>query len=165
MSANMTSAKTITPCLWFDGRAEEAARFYAGLIPDSRVDSVNPSPIDTPSGPSGSVLTVEFTLLGRPFLGLNGGPQFPFTEAVSLVLPCDSQDEIDRYWTALCEGGQPGVCGWLKDRYGLSWQVAPRTVFDMLRGPDQTRAGRVLGAVMTMTKLDFAAIRRAYDGA
>ncbi|NNM74729.1 VOC family protein [Enterovirga aerilata] len=154
----------ITPCLWFDGVAEEAARFYAGLVPDSRVDRVNRSPADTPSGPAGSVLTVEFTLRGQPFLGLNGGPLFKFNEAVSFILDCEDQAEVDRYWDALGEGGEPGPCGWLKDRYGLSWQVVPREAIDMLRDPDQARAGRVMTAIMGMGKLDLAELRRVYKG-
>jgi predicted 3-demethylubiquinone-9 3-methyltransferase (glyoxalase superfamily) len=154
----------ITPCLWFDGVAEEAAHFYAGLIPDSRVDRVNISPTDTPSGPAKSVLTVEFTLRGQPFLGLNGGPHFKFNEAVSFILDCEDQDEVDRYWTALGEGGEHSRCGWLKDRYGLSWQIVPRQVLDMLRDPEGGRAARVMTAVMGMGKLDLAALQRAYEG-
>ncbi|MGA0595678.1 VOC family protein [Enterovirga sp. CN4-39] len=155
----------ITPCLWFDGVAEEAAAFYANLIPDSRVERVDRSPIDTPSGQAGSVLTVEFVLYGQRFLGLNGGPHFKFSEAVSFILECEGQDEVDRYWAALCEGGQPGPCGWLKDRYGLSWQIVPREALAMWRDPDQARAARAMGAIMEMGKLDVAAIRRAYEGA
>ena len=155
---------TITPCLWFNGQAEEAARFYAGLIPDSRVDNVTVSPVDTPSGPAGTVLTVEFTLRGQPFLGLNGGPHFTFSEAVSFVLDCEDQAEIDRYWEALGQGGELSRCGWLKDRYGLSWQIVPREALDMLRDPDVARAGRVMTAIMGMIKLDLARLRQAYGG-
>jgi predicted 3-demethylubiquinone-9 3-methyltransferase (glyoxalase superfamily) len=154
----------ITPCLWFDGVAEEAARFYAAILPDSRVDRVNISPADTPSGPAGRVLTVEFTLRGQPFLGLNGGPMFRFTEAVSFILDCEDQAEVDRYWSALTEGGQPSRCGWLKDRYGLSWQVVPREVLAMLRDGEDGRAARAMSAIMGMGKLDVAEIRRAYEG-
>ena len=154
----------ITPCLWFDGVAEEAARFYAAILPDSRVDRVNISPADTPSGPAGTVLTVEFTLRGQPFLGLNGGPMFRFTEAVSFILDCEDQAEVDRYWSALTEGGQPSRCGWLKDRYGLSWQVVPREVLAMLRDGEDGRAARAMSAIMGMGKLDVAEIRRAYEG-
>ena len=112
----------ITPCLWFDGRAEEAAAFYVSLLPDSRIDKVARTPADNPSTPKGAVLVVEFTLAGRRFVGLNGGPQFPFTEAVSLVIDCEDQAEVDRLWDTLtADGGSPGRCGWLKDRYGLSW--------------------------------------------
>ena len=154
----------ITPCLWFDGVAEEAAHFYAGLMPDSRVDRVNISPADTPSGKAGSVLTVEFTLRGQAFLGLNGGPMFRFSEAVSFILDCEDQAEVDRYWSALTEGGQPSRCGWLKDRYGLSWQVVPREVLAMLRDGEGGRAARAMSAIMQMGKLDLAGIRRAYEG-
>jgi predicted 3-demethylubiquinone-9 3-methyltransferase (glyoxalase superfamily) len=154
----------IMPCLWFDGVAEEAAHFYAGLMPDSRVDRVNISPADTPSGKAGSVLTVEFTLRGHAFLGLNGGPMFRFSEAVSFILDCEDQAEVDRYWSALTEGGQPSRCGWLKDRYGLSWQVVPREVLAMLRDSEGGRAARAMSAIMQMGKLDLAEIRRAYEG-
>ncbi len=154
----------ITPCLWFDGAAEEAAHFYAGLIPDSRVDRVNTSPVETPSGPARSVLTVEFTLNGQSFLGLNGGPHFKFNEAVSFILECENQAEIDRYWAALGEGGQPSQCGWLKDRYGLSWQIVPRQLMAMLREAEGGAAARVMTAVMGMGKLELAALERAYEG-
>ena len=111
-------------CLWFDGQAEEAAAFYAALLPDSHVDRVWRSPADTPSGPAGTILTVDFTLAGQRFLGLNGGPDFRFNEAVSFVIECEDQAEVDRLWDALtADGGEPGPCGWLKDRYGLSWQI------------------------------------------
>ena len=155
----------VTPCLWFNGTAEEAARFYAGLIPDSRVDRVNASPVDTPSGPANSVLTVEFTLRGQPFLGLNGGPHFKFNEAVSFVLDCADQAEVDRYWANLGEGGQHSRCGWLKDRYGLSWQIVPREALDMFRDPDGARAAGAMTAMMHMAKLDLAEIRCAFEGA
>ena len=152
----------IIPCLWFNGQAEEAARFYAALIPNSEVVSVNRAPADTPSGPAGSVLTVEFTLAGRPFLGLDGGPQFAFTEAVSFILPCESQAEVDRLWAALSEGGSPGPCGWLKDRYGLSWQVVPREVMTMIKSEDRARAGRVLQALLGMSKIELEPLRQAW---
>ena len=154
----------ITPCLWFDEVAEEAAHFYAGLIPDSQVVRVNISPVDSPSGKAGSVLTVEFTLRGQAFLGLNGGPMFKFSEAVSFILDCEEQAEVDRYWEALAEGGEHGPCGWLKDRYGLSWQVVPRQALEMLRDPDQGRAARVMSAIMGMGKLDGTALQHAYEG-
>src|SRR5262249_41475956 len=113
----------VTPFLWFDGQAEQAARFYVSLLPDSRIDRVMRSPADTPSGPAGMVLTVEFTLAGTRFVGLNGGPQFPFTEAVSFHTACADQAEVDRLWTALSDGGSDGHCGWIKERWGLSWQL------------------------------------------
>ncbi|MFL6861463.1 MAG: VOC family protein [Allosphingosinicella sp.] len=155
---------SITPCLWFDGRAEEAANFYAGLFPDSRVDAVTRSPADYPAGKAGDVITVEFTLMGRPFMGLNGGPAFAFTEAVSFSILCDDQAEVDRYWDALiADGGEASVCGWLKDRFGLSWQVTPKILPRLLADPDRARARRAMEAMMTMGKIDVAAIERAAD--
>jgi predicted 3-demethylubiquinone-9 3-methyltransferase (glyoxalase superfamily) len=155
----------ITPCLWFDGVAEEAANFYASLLPDSRIDKVMRSPADNPSTPEGAVLTVEFTLAGQPFMGLNGGPQFPFTEAVSFSIDCEDQAEVDRLWDALtADGGKPVQCGWLKDRYGLSWQIVPRALTRMLAGPDKAGAKRAMQAMMEMVKLDVAELERAYRG-
>jgi predicted 3-demethylubiquinone-9 3-methyltransferase (glyoxalase superfamily) len=158
--------REITPCLWFDGAAEEAANFYVSLLPGSRVDKVTRSPIDYPSGRAGDVLTVDFTLAGRPFIGLNGGSQFRFTEAISLSSPCEDQAEIDRLWDALtADGGEPGPCGWLKDKWGLSWQVFPKILPELLADPDRARAGRAMKSMMTMGKIDLAEIRRAADGA
>jgi predicted 3-demethylubiquinone-9 3-methyltransferase (glyoxalase superfamily) len=155
----------VTPCLWFDGQAEEAARFYVSLLPDSKIDRVIRSPIDTPSGPAGMVLVVEFTLGGNKFVGLNGGPQYKFTEAVSFQIACADQAEVDRLWTALCSnGGQPGQCSWLKDRWGLSWQIVPIRFFQLMTDPDPERGRRTMQAMMTMTKLDIAALERAADG-
>jgi predicted 3-demethylubiquinone-9 3-methyltransferase (glyoxalase superfamily) len=155
----------ITPCLWFDGTAEEAARFYVSLLPDSRIDNIMRAPADNPSTPKGAVLVVEFTLAGQRFMGLNGGPQFPFTEAVSFMVDCADQAEVDRLWDALtADGGSPGRCGWLKDRYGLSWQIVPRALPQLLGGPDRERAGRAMQAMMTMSKIDIDGLRRAYDG-
>ncbi len=154
------------PCLWFDGRAEEAANFYVSLLPDSRVDAVHRSPADYPAGAAGDVLTVQFTLAGRAFLGLNGGPEFRFTEAVSLQIACDDQAEVDRLWATLGEdGGQPGPCGWIKDRFGLSWQIVPRILPRMLGSEDRAAAARAMQAMMKMGKLDIAALQRAYDDA
>jgi predicted 3-demethylubiquinone-9 3-methyltransferase (glyoxalase superfamily) len=156
---------TITPCLWFDKQAGEAADFYAALFPDSRVDKVMRSPSDYPNGKAGDVITVEFTLMGRPFLGLNGGPEFGFSEAVSFSISCEDQAEVDRYWEALtAEGGQPGPCGWCKDRFGLSWQVVPKALPRLLSDPDRARAGRAMQAMMKMGKLDVAALERAAEG-
>lgn len=153
----------ITPCLWFNGQAEEAAKFYVSLVPNSRIDKVMRSPADNPSTPAGAVLTVEFTLAGQPFMGLNGGPQFPFTEAVSFTIHCEDQAEVDRLWEALIQrGGSPGPCGWLKDRFGLSWQIVPRVLPEMLSDPDREAAGRVMQAMLRMGKLDIAALKRAY---
>ena len=155
----------ITPNLWFDGNAEEAANFYVSLLPDSRVETVSRSPADNPSTPAGAVLLVDFTLAGQRFTGLNGGPQFPFSEAVSFVIDCEDQAEVDRLWDALTEGGgSAGQCGWLKDRYGLSWQVIPRQLGEMLGDPDQARAGRAMEAMLRMTKIDIAEMRRAFEG-
>jgi predicted 3-demethylubiquinone-9 3-methyltransferase (glyoxalase superfamily) len=155
----------VTPCLWFDGQAEEAARFYVSLLPDSRIDRVVRSPADTPSGPAGMVLVVEFTLGGNKFVGLNGGPQFKFTEAVSFQIACADQAEVDRLWTALISnGGEPSQCSWLKDRWGLSWQIVPIRFFQLMTDPDPERSRRTMKAMMTMTKLDIAALERAADG-
>ncbi|MDI5985478.1 VOC family protein [Halomonas sp. M4R5S39] len=154
----------ITPFLWFDGQAEEAARFYVSLFPDSWIDRVMRSPGDTPSGPAGSVLTVEFTLSGSRFVGLNGGPQFPFTEAVSFHIDCADQEEVDRYWASLSEGGSEGQCGWLKDRWGLSWQVVPSRLHELLADPDPTRAQRAMAAMLQMHRLVIADLERAADG-
>ena len=155
----------VTPCLWFDGVAEEAANFYVSLLPDSRVDRVNRSPADNPSTPAGAVLLVEFTLAGQPFLGLNGGPQFPFTEAVSFSIACEDQAEVDRLWDALtADGGKPVQCGWLKDRYGLSWQIVPKAMGRLIGGDDPAGAKRAMEAMMKMVKLDIAELERAYRG-
>ena len=155
----------ITPSLWFDGRAEEAATFYASIFPDSRIDAISRSPSDNPSTKAGDVLLVAFTVAGQPFVGINGGPQFPFTEAVSFQIDCADQAEVDRYWEALMEGGgEPGRCGWLKDRFGLSWQVVPREMGAYLGGPDAAGAARAMEAMLRMEKLDVAKLREAYDG-
>jgi predicted 3-demethylubiquinone-9 3-methyltransferase (glyoxalase superfamily) len=155
----------ITPNLWFDGNAEEAAGFYVTLLPDSRIDNVYRSPADNPSTPAGAVLIVDFTLAGQRFTAINGGPQFPFTEAVSFVIDCEDQAEVDRLWSALTAGGgSPGQCGWLKDRYGLSWQIIPREMGELLGNPDRERAGRAMEAMLAMTKIDVAAMRRAFEG-
>jgi predicted 3-demethylubiquinone-9 3-methyltransferase (glyoxalase superfamily) len=155
----------ITPCLWFDGKAEEAARFYTSLFADSRIDHVQRSPSDTPSGPEGTVLTVEFTLAGKSYIGLNGGPEFKFNEAISLQIACDDQAEIDKYWDALlADGGEPSMCGWLKDRFGLSWQVTPRRLFEMYTSGDAEAARRAMEQMLTMTKLDLEPLERAFAG-
>lgn len=155
----------ITPCLWFDGQAEDAARFYTSLLPDSRVDRVMRSPADNPSGPAGMVLVVEFTLAGVKYVGLNGGPQFPFTEAVSFQIACADQAEVDRLWAALSAGGMESQCGWLKDRWGLSWQIVPTRLTELMADPDPGRAKRAMEAMMTMGKIDIAALERAAAGA
>ena len=156
---------TLYPCLWFDGNAEEAAEFYVTLLPNSRVGKVWRSPAETPSGPAGMVLTVDFTLAGQPFQGLNGGPNFTFNEAVSFVIDCADQAEVDRLWEALtANGGEPGPCGWLKDRYGLSWQIVPQRLNQLLDDPDPERARRAMEAMLKMGKLEVAELERAADG-
>ncbi len=155
----------ISPCLWFDGDAEEAARLYTSLFPNSHIDSVDRSPADTPSGPEGTVITVNFTLAGRSYIALNGGPDFKFTEAVSFSIDCDDQAEVDRYWDALlADGGEPSVCGWLRDRFGLSWQVIPRQLPEMLNSKDRDAARRAMQAMLKMVKIDVAELERAYSG-
>ncbi|MGH2462967.1 MAG: VOC family protein [Candidatus Limnocylindria bacterium] len=156
----------ITPCLWFNGTAEEAAQLYISIFPGSRIDKIHRSPSDTPSGPAGDVLTVDFTLGGQPFIGLNGGPDFQFNESVSFSIDCGDQAEVDRYWDALVEGGgEHSVCGWLKDRFGVSWQVIPRQLPEMLDGPDHEGAARAMKAMLDMTKIDVEKLRKAYEGA
>ncbi|MET9503867.1 VOC family protein [Streptomyces sp. NPDC006259] len=153
-----------TTCLWFDGQAEEAAHHYATIFKNSSVGAVARYTEAGP-GPAGSVITVEFTANGQKFVGLNGGPQFTFNEAISFQIDCADQDEVDYYWDRLIEGGgQPGPCGWLKDKYGVSWQVVPTEMIQMLTAPDQEKAGRATKAMLAMGKLDLAALRRAYDG-
>jgi predicted 3-demethylubiquinone-9 3-methyltransferase (glyoxalase superfamily) len=155
----------ITPCLWFDGDAEEAARFWCGLLPNSRITHVGHSPGDNPGTAEGAVLTVEFELMGRPFMGLNGGPQFKFSEAVSLMVPCETQAEIDRLWAALiADGGREIECGWLKDRFGMAWQIVPTRMMEILRTGEPEGRKRAFAAMMTMKKFDIAAIERAYAG-
>ena len=157
---------TLGTCSWFDDQAEEAARFYTSVFPGSRIVSVNAYPTETPSDkPVGTTMTVEFELDGRPFTALNGGPEFTFTEAVSVVVRTEDQEETDRYWEALLAGGgQPGPCGWLKDRFGLSWQGYPAELDQLTAGPDQARAARAFRAMLTQSKIDIAAIRAAADG-
>ena len=155
----------LSPCLWFDGQAEEAAEFYTKLLPDSHVDNVSRATADNPSGKKGDVLTVNFTLRGVPFVGLNGGPEFKFNEAVSFVIDCEDQAEVDRYWDALIEGGgEHGPCGWLKDRFGLSWQVVPKQLYEVLEGSDPAGAQRAMEAMLQMSKLDVAAARGCVRG-
>jgi predicted 3-demethylubiquinone-9 3-methyltransferase (glyoxalase superfamily) len=156
----------IAPCLWFDAsKAEEAAKFYTSLFPSSRIDNVFRSPADTPSGRAGAVLTVDFTLDGQRFIGLNGGPDFKFNEAISFSIDCQDQAEVDRYWEALVQGGgEHSVCGWLKDRFGVSWQVVPRQLNEYLQGPDPEGARRAMEAMLQMQKLDVEKLREAYEG-
>jgi predicted 3-demethylubiquinone-9 3-methyltransferase (glyoxalase superfamily) len=157
--------RKIVPCLWFDGVAEVAARHYTSIFPDSRIDRVSRSAADNPSAQKGEVLEVEFTIAGQPFIGLNGGPDFKFNEAVSFTVDCEDQAEVDRYWEALLAGGgEPSACGWLKDRFGLSWQVIPREMVEMLNSPDAAAAERAMKAMLDMVKIDVAALREAYEG-
>jgi len=152
---------TVTPCLWFDGQAEEAARFYTSLLPDSHIDMIEKAPADFPSGKKGEVLSVAFTLMGRSFTGLNGGPLFKFNEAVSFQIPCKDQSEVDKYWKALSSVPQAEACGWCKDRYGLSWQIVPTRLYQLLSQPDAKKAQHVMEAMLKMKKLDLAALEQA----
>ncbi|MFI9169543.1 VOC family protein [Streptomyces lincolnensis] len=154
-----------TTCLWFNGQAEEAAHHYVSIFKNSSVGRVVRYPEGAPQ-PAGSVLTVEFTANGHRFVALNGGPEFTFNESVSFVISCENQEEIDYYWTKLIDnGGEPGPCGWLKDKYGVSWQVVPEGLDDMVADPDPEKAARVTKAFMAMTKFDVAALEKAYAGA
>ena len=151
--------------LWFDKEAEEAAEFYVKIFPNSRIDRVSPAASDFPGGKKGDILTVDFTLDGQPFTGLNGGPEFTFDEAISFVIDCADQAEVDHYWEALTEGGgEPGPCGWLKDRYGLSWQVVPHRLEEMINGSDRDGAERAMEALLKMGKLDVAELEAAFEG-
>jgi len=155
----------ITPCLWYDGDAEEAANFYASIFPDSSVDAVHRSPTDYPSGKAGDVLTVDFTVMGMKFMGLNGGPQFKFDEAISFQVHTEGQEETDRYWDALLAGGgKPTACGWINDRFGLSWQITPKRLSEMMTSSDRAAAKRAMDAMMQMVKIDIATLERAYAG-
>jgi len=164
----MAANPRLSPFLWFDDQAEEAARFYVEVFPNSRITRVSRY---TAAGQEihgrapGSVMTVEFELSGNHFVALNGGPVFTFNESISFQIECDSQEEIDHFWSRLTEGGDPAAqqCGWLKDRYGVSWQVVPRALADMASDPDPERAGRVLDAMLKMKKLDLAELERAYE--
>jgi predicted 3-demethylubiquinone-9 3-methyltransferase (glyoxalase superfamily) len=153
---------TIVPFLWYAKEAEEAAKFYCSIFPDSKVESVTAMPADSPSGPAGSVKVVEFTLCGRPFQAMSAGPLDPFNHAVSFMVECDDQAEIDRYWQALGEGGSYEPCGWLKDRFGLSWQIVPKVMGEMMKDADRAAARRAAEAMLKMKKLDIAELERAY---
>ncbi|NEY35403.1 VOC family protein [Streptomyces sp. PRKS01-65] len=153
-----------TTCLWFDGQAEEAAAHYVSIFKDSGIGRTVRYTEAGP-GPAGQVVTVDFVANGQRFVALNGGPEFTFTEAVSFQIECDDQEEVDYYWSRLTEdGGQPGPCGWLKDKYGVSWQVVPKRLIEMISDPDQEKASRATKAMLAMGKLDIAALEQAYAG-
>ncbi len=152
----------ITPCLWFDTEGEEAATFYVSLFKNSRITEVSRYGEAGPR-PAGTVMVVSFELDGQPFTALNGGPEFTFNEAISLQIDCQSQEEVDYYWDGLTAGGEEGPCGWLKDRYGVSWQVVPSALTTLLQDPDPGRSQRAMAAMLTMKKLDIAALQAAAD--
>jgi predicted 3-demethylubiquinone-9 3-methyltransferase (glyoxalase superfamily) len=155
----------VSPCLWFDGEAEQAANFYVSLLPDSRIETVQKNTVDSPAGKAGSVLVVEFTLAGQRFMALNGGTAFDFTHAISFKIDCADQAEVDRLWDALsANGGSIERCGWLKDRFGVSWQIVPTALTKYLGGSDKAGAQRAMAAMMGMVKLDIDGLRRAYEG-
>ena len=154
-----------TICLWFEGTAEEAANFYAATFPDTHISAVHRAPSDYPDGKAGDVLTVEFNVFGIPCIGLNGGSAFKHSEAFSFQIATDDQDETDRYWNAIVgNGGQESLCGWCKDKWGLSWQITPRVLTQAMSDPDPAAAKRVFEAMMTMGKIDIAAIETARKG-
>ena len=152
-------------CLWFDGKARQAANFYASIFPNSSVEDNWIAPTDTPGNAQGDEVVVNFKIFGRPFIGLNGGPQFPHTEAISFQIPCKDQAEIDKYWNLLlADGGQASMCGWLKDKFGVSWQVTSPQMGQWLGGSDPAGAQRATQAMLHMTKIDLAAMEKAYNG-
>jgi predicted 3-demethylubiquinone-9 3-methyltransferase (glyoxalase superfamily) len=155
----------VSPCLWFNGEAEKAAKFYVSLLPDSRIETVQKNTVDSPAGKAGSVLVVEFTLAGQRFMALNGGMRVDYTHAVSFKIDCADQAEVDRLWDALtADGGQAERCGWLRDRFGVTWQIVPRDLPKYIGGPNRERAARAMRAMLGMIKLDIAALKRAYEG-
>jgi predicted 3-demethylubiquinone-9 3-methyltransferase (glyoxalase superfamily) len=164
----MTTVHRISPCLWFDNQAEDAAKFYVSIFKNAKLGSVSHYPSEGQEihgKGEGKVLVAEFEIDGQKFMALNGGPQFKFTEAVSFFINCDSQAEIDSYWSKLtADGGEEGPCGWLKDKFGLSWQVGPANISQWLTDPDKTRSARVFKAVMQMKKLDLGVLEKAYAG-
>jgi predicted 3-demethylubiquinone-9 3-methyltransferase (glyoxalase superfamily) len=162
--AREPTVSKIVPNLWYTEKAEEAAAFYASVLPNSKVDSVTALPADSPSGPAGSVKVVEFTLMGQPFMAFSAGPLDAFNHSISFMVQCDDQAEIDRLWAALSEGGKIEQCGWLKDRYGLFWQIAPTVLGDMMKDSDRARATRVAEAMLKMIKLDIEGLKKAYEG-
>ena len=154
----------IAPCIWFGGDAEEAANFYVSVVPNSRIVHVQRNPIDTPGGKTGTVLIVEFTLAGQRFLALNGGTRFEHSYAISLAIDCEDQAEVDRLAEGLSAGGKIEACGWVKDRWGVSWQIVPQAVWKLLADPDPEKSARVMAAVMEMEKIDIATLEKAHRG-
>jgi len=162
----MSAKQNISPCLWFDGNAEDAAKFYTAIFPNSRIDHVMRSSADYPGGKSDDVILVEFTLTGLSYQALNGGPHDAFNDAISLSVSCKDQAEVDRLWDALtADGGKPVQCGWLKDKFGVSWQIVPEEFVTMMRDRDRKKSKRVMEAMMRMVKLDVAKLRKAYEEA
>ena len=165
----MTAVQPITPCLWFDSQAEEAARYYTGIFKPSKIGRISrytEAGREVHGRPAGTVMTVEFELNGQPFTALNGGPVFTFNEAISFQIMCRTQEEVDHYWNKLTAGGDKNAqqCGWLKDKYGMSWQVVPTVLIEMVSDPDKERSGRAMQAMLQMKKLDIAELQRAYQG-
>ena len=159
------AGQKIFPCIWYAKEAEEAARLYASIFPDSRVDRVTALMSDSPSGPPGSVKVVDFTLFGQRFQAMSAGPHHEFNDAISMVVLCEDQAELDRYWNALLQGGgREQACGWLTDRYGVRWQIVPRVLDEMMADTDKARSRRTSDAMLRMVKLDIAALERAYRG-
>ncbi len=159
--------KKITPCLWFDNKAEEAVNFYVSIIKNSKIGSITrygEEGAEASGRQTGTVMTVTFQLNGQEFLALNGGPQFTFSPAISFIVNCETQEEIDTMWDKLSEGGEKNVCGWLKDKYGVSWQIVPAVLGEMMRDKDIEKTERVMKAILQMTKIDITALQRAYDG-
>jgi predicted 3-demethylubiquinone-9 3-methyltransferase (glyoxalase superfamily) len=154
---------TITPCLWFDTEGEEAAKFYTSIFPNSRIGKVTHYGSAGPRD-EGTVMTVEFELDGQPYVALNGGPGFPFSEAISFYVLCETQEEVDSYWEKLGEGGEEGPCGWLKDRFGVSWQITPTVLMRLISDPDTEKAQRVMAAMLQMRKIEIDEIERAAEG-
>jgi len=152
----------ITPCLWFDGKAEEAMNFYVSVFPNAKIGDIMRWG-DTGPGPKGSVLSIECEIEGQRFMALNGGPMFTFTPAISFFVACETQQEVDTYWSKLGDGGRPNQCGWLQDRFGVSWQIVPTALGRMLKDRDSAKANRVMQAMLTMTKLDIARLQAAYE--
>ena len=160
-------AQKITPCLWFDNEAEEAAKFYVSVFKNSKLGSISrygKEGFEIHGRKAGTVMTAEWEIEGQKFVGLNGGPQFKFSEAISFQIMCEDQKEIDYFWSKLTAGGQEGPCGWLKDKFGLSWQVVPTALIDMLKDPDAAKSQRVTKAFLQMKKFDIAELKRAYEG-